>query len=172
MITLRKAESTEQDIALLYELSHVSFLATYKDILSAEQLDYMMDMMYSLDSLKEQLIVLDHRYYIAYKESVPCGYVSISEHEDQIFMLNKIYLLPSYQGQGIGRELIDFVKAYALEHSATDKASVTLHVNRNNKAKQFYEHLGFRIDSAGDFDIGAGFIMNDYIMRVDLQKSK
>ena len=43
-----------------------------------------------------------------------------------------------------------------------------LNVNRNNKALQFYEHMGMRKLREGDFPIGNGYYMNDYIMGLDI----
>ena len=39
-----------------------------------------------------------------------------------------------------------------------------LNVNRNNKALQFYQHMGMRKLREGDFPIGNGYYMNDYII--------
>lgn len=44
-----------EDILLIRELAERSFLPTYKDILSVEQLEWMFDWMYSCESLREQL---------------------------------------------------------------------------------------------------------------------
>ena len=43
-----------------------------------------------------------------------------------------------------------------------------LNVNRNNKALQFYEYMGMRKLREGDFPIGNGYYMNDYIMGLDI----
>jgi ribosomal protein S18 acetylase RimI-like enzyme len=43
--------------------------------------------------------------------------------------------------------------------------SMTLQVNRNNKAVEFYKKFGFEIIDEQDFDIGNGYYMNDFIMR-------
>lgn len=43
-----------------------------------------------------------------------------------------------------------------------------LNVNRYNKALEFYLRMGMQIDRSGDFDIGGGFYMNDYILRKSL----
>jgi hypothetical protein len=60
----------------------------------------------------------------------------------------------------------------ALEHVKTEshgrKARVELNVNRSNKAVSFYRHLGMTVLRQGDFHIGNGFYMNDYIMGLDL----
>ena len=45
---------------------------------------------------------------------------------------------------------------------------VELNVNRNNKAVTFYEHMGMHKDRQGDFPIGNGFFMNDYIMAIEI----
>jgi len=40
-----------------------------------------------------------------------------------------------------------------------------LQVNRQNyKAVNFYFKMGFIIESVGDFDIGGGYFMNDFVM--------
>ena len=43
-----------------------------------------------------------------------------------------------------------------------------LNVNRNNKALQFYAHMGRRKLREGDFPIGNGYYMNDYIMGLEI----
>ena len=42
--------------------------------------------------------------------------------------------------------------------------ALELQVHRQNKARNFYEKLGFVIIKEKDFDIGNGFFMNDYVM--------
>ena len=43
-----------------------------------------------------------------------------------------------------------------------------LNVNRNNPALGFYEHMGMKKVREGDFPIGNGYYMNDYIMGLDI----
>ena len=43
-----------------------------------------------------------------------------------------------------------------------------LNVNRHNPALGFYEHMGMSKAREGDFDIGNGFYMNDYIMGITI----
>ena len=74
-------------------------------------------------------------------------------------------MLPAQQGKSIGKLLlhhvIDLVKAKGAK-------TLLLNVNRNNKAKEFYEHLGFKVISEEDIDIGEGYFINDYIMSYKL----
>lgn len=164
--------ASEADIMTIHDMAEVVFRHTYMDILSPEQMDYMMDWMYSPVNLKKQLED-GHVYFIAYRDSNPCAYVSVQpdgtgEDGKMLFHLQKIYVMPSEQGCGLGRKM--FAHALAFASSAADghPASVELNVNRNNPAVGFYRHLGLKILRQGDFYIGNGFYMNDYIMGIDL----
>lgn len=54
------------------------------------------------------------------------------------------------------------------DEAGSRPVSVELNVNRNNQAVGFYRHLGMEILRQGDFHIGNGFYMNDYIMGLNL----
>ena len=75
MFTIKKA--TTNDIQLINEMAQIVFPATYREILSKEQLDYMMDWMYSPKNLRKQMEEEGHKDYIAYKDGVSDGYVTI-----------------------------------------------------------------------------------------------
>ena len=75
MLTIRKA--TLDDCQLIHELAEQIFPETYKDILSPEQKDYMMDWMYSLENLRKQMTEEGHVYQIGYQDERPIGYVSV-----------------------------------------------------------------------------------------------
>ena len=100
MIRSRKAGI--DDIALIRDLAEKSFLPTYKEILSADQLDWMFDWMYSADSLRRQ-IEDGHVFFIAYDGDRPCGYVSVERQGEALFHLQTIYVLPDFQGKHVGR---------------------------------------------------------------------
>ena len=53
MPTLRQA--AKDDIMLIHELALQAFPATYRDLLSQEQMDFMMDWMYSPANLEKQM---------------------------------------------------------------------------------------------------------------------
>ena len=66
MFTIKKA--TLADIEVIRTLAAQTFLATYQHILTPEQIDYMIDWMYSSESLRNQMEKEHHIYYIAYEE--------------------------------------------------------------------------------------------------------
>lgn len=161
MFTTRKA--TTDDIQLINRMAQSIFPATYRDILSEEQLDYMMDWMYSPCNLRKQMEEEGHIYYIAYRGDEAAGYVSIQPEGEHLFHLQKIYVLPHYQGFHLGRILFEQA-IRAIKEIHPEPCEMHLNVNRNNKALQFYEHMGMKKVAEGDFHIGNGYYMNDYIM--------
>lgn len=165
MFTTRKA--TTADCKLIHGLALQTFPATYKEILTPEQIDYMMEWMYSPDNLRKQMEEEGHVYLLAYNGDEAVGYVSVQPEGEDLFHLQKIYVLPSAQGTHCGsflfREAIKYIKTV---HPAP--CTMELNVNRYNKALHFYEHMGMKKVREGDFPIGNGYYMNDYIMGMEL----
>ena len=165
MLSIRRA--SEADCALIRRLAGEVFPATYREILAPAQLDYMMEWMYSEESLREQLRG-GHVFYIASCDGEPCGYVSVERQDEDLFLLQKIYVLPRFQGLGVGeflfRHAVEYIRSV---HPAPCR--MELNVNRNNRALHFYERMGMRKLREGDFPIGDGYYMNDYIMGLDIK---
>ena len=165
MFSIRKA--TTNDIHLIHEMAWVVFPHTYKEILTPEQIDYMMEWMYSEDSLHKQMEEDGHIYYLAFKGDAPAGYLSIQPEGEHVFHLQKIYVLPSFQGMKLGKQLFEqAIKAIKELHPAP--CQMCLNVNRQNKALAFYERMGMVKVDEGDFPIGNGYYMNDFIMGMDM----
>ena len=165
MFTIRKA--TTNDIALIHQMAWVVFPHTYHIILTPEQIDYMMEWMYSEKSLQKQMKEDGHIYYLAFKDDEPAGYLSIQPEGEHVFHLQKIYVLPSFQGMNLGKLLFEqAIQAIKELHPAP--CQMRLNVNRQNKALTFYEKMGMTKLDEGDFPIGNGFYMNDYIMGLDI----
>lgn len=200
--------ATKDDLQTIHDMAQVVFRHTYRNILSPDQMEYMMEMMYSLPNLNAQ-IDEGHHYYIAYDGdaglsdctyadgceaagscevcgrdsqgdacSMPCGYVSVQRQgADQdgveVFHLHKIYVMPQFQGMGIGMRLfqtvIDHVRSEInCDTDSQSEARIELNVNKHNSAVAFYEHIGMRIIHEEDYPIGNGFYKTDYIMALDL----
>ena len=125
----------------------------------------MIDMMYSPASLQKQMEEDDCTFIIVYNENEPVGFASFNESEPAIWKLNKIYVLQSQQGKGTGKFMINYIISDIKSKAAK---ALQLQVNRNNKAKNFYEKLGFEVIKTADFEIGNGYFMNDYVMELSL----
>lgn len=152
------------DINTIGFLAQQIWPAAYGEIISAEQMEYMLKMMYSPVSLTEQMTVKKHQFVIAELDENPVGFASFSSEDESVCRLHKLYVLPGIQGKGLGKALIDFVKD-AIYPGAT---VLRLGVNKQNKAIQFYKKQGFVIIQDLVTDIGSGYVMDDYIMEVKI----
>jgi ribosomal protein S18 acetylase RimI-like enzyme len=162
LFTIRKA--TAEDIPLIRELVFKVWPQTYASIIAQEQIDYMLGKMYSPASLQKQMHT-GSQFIFVYDDDEPVGFASFFEQDPSVFKLDKLYVLPSKHGKGTGRFMIDHIIHDVRQKGAT---AIQLQVNRHNKAKDFYEKLGFVIIEEKDFDIGHGFFMNDYVMEKKL----
>ncbi|MDU1890867.1 MAG: GNAT family N-acetyltransferase [Dysgonomonas sp.] len=155
--------ATEDHIFIIQSLSERTWPVTFKDILTHEQILYMMDMMYSTSALQKQMKELGHHYLLAEEDGEYFGYVSyeVNYKDKNMTKVHKIYVLPSAQGRGVGRLFIDAVGEIAKNN---DNNALSLNVNRNNKAIDFYSRMGFDIAYSENIDIGNGFLMEDYVM--------
>jgi GNAT superfamily N-acetyltransferase len=72
-----------------------------------------------------------------------------------------LYVLQGQQGKGLGRSMLQFIFGVIGPEGAQ---VLRLNVNRFNKARQFYEKLGFRVIGEEDVAIGNDYFMIDYIM--------
>lgn len=159
--------ATTEDIPVIRAMATVTFPDTYKEILSPEQIDYMMEWMYSEESLHRQMVEEGHVYYIVYKDNLPAGYLSIQPEGEDIYHLQKLYILPHYQGMHLGEQLFKQAIA-AIRELHPSPCQMRLNVNRHNKALTFYQRMGMVKVDEGDFPIGNGYYMNDYIMGMDI----
>ena len=166
MFEIRKA--TLEDIPLINELAWIVFPHTYKELLSPGQIEFMMDWMYSPANLQKQMTEDGHTYFIAYEGNEPAGYLSIQPEGEHTYHLQKIYVLPSFQGKKLGKQLFNYA-IQAIKELHPEPCQMRLNVNRyNTKAVDFYFRMGMKKVFEGDFDIGHGYLMTDYIMALDI----
>lgn len=164
MILLRKGK--EEDLPTITDLAERIWPATYGAYLSDEQLRYMLDKMYNQGELLSQL-EKGYVFLIAEEDDKEIGFASFSltNPETEGYKLHKIYVLPEMHGKGVGKILMNEVVSLVRRNGGK---TLQLNVNRNNKAKDFYEKAGFIIKETIDLDIGNGFFMNDYVMEKQL----
>ncbi|MDH2206892.1 MULTISPECIES: GNAT family N-acetyltransferase [Empedobacter] len=150
----------EKNIHLVQPLANEIWNECYKDLLSQDQINYMIDMMYNTDKVNEGIANGDV-WEILKIDNVPSGYLHYKLDENNTVFLSKIYLKESNQTKGIGQLMLNRVVDYAREKGAK---AVHLTVNKHNaKAIRFYEKNGFKNMESKTFDIGNGYIMDDYI---------
>ena len=166
LFTIRNA--TADDIPLIRTLAKQIWPQSYEKILKRPQVNYMMRLIYSADALKKQMAE-GHQFIIIYNNSIPVGFASYSELEPTIYKLHKVYVLLNQQGRGTGKFAIEQVLAAIQPKGAV---ALRLNVNRFNKAKGFYEKLGFTVLKEEKIDIGGGYFMDDYVMEKSITNAQ
>lgn len=153
------------DIPSIQRIAASVWPVAYRDILSPEQLQYMLALFYSESALTGQMEDGGHRFFLASTEDeMPAGFASFSISE-KTAQLHKLYVPPQTQGSGTGAALLQRCEEEAARCGA---GKIQLNVNRHNRARTFYERHGYRIISEEDIDIGHGFFMNDFRMEKNL----
>lgn len=153
--------ASPQDISLIQQLAQQVWPHTYQHILHPNQIQYMMNMSYSTPAIQDQMN-RGHFFFIVYNGSQAVGFASISAVAAGHYRLHKIYVLGSEQGKGTGRLVVESLIQYL--RNAGGK-NLELNVNRHNRARSFYEKMGFVVVREEDINIGEGFYMNDYVMQ-------
>lgn len=159
-------QATSKDIPIIQEIANITWPITYGDILSEQQLEYMMNMMYSEESLLKQFKA-KLLFFLAQEGDIVLGFMSCENNyeNNKVTRIHKIYILPEAQGKGVGKLLIDKVIELAKENQS---GFVSLNVNKFNKAIGFYQKIGFEIIGKEDIDIGKGYLMEDFKMELKI----
>jgi ribosomal protein S18 acetylase RimI-like enzyme len=152
---------------IIKDLAYAIWPTAYSEILSLEQLTYMLGMFYSETALKQQMEEKGHIFYLAKNDTGKyVGFVAYEINcEPHKTKIHKIYVLPETQGTAVGKLLFNLVVEEAKENN---QKAVFLNVNKYNKAKDFYTKFGFIITKEEVIDIGNNYIMDDYVMEVEI----
>lgn len=159
--------NTDENFTSIRAISEEVWPIAYGEILSHEQLDYMIEMMYSVASLQEQANEKGHHFILAVNDKDTVGFASYEFNYNGLAAtkIHKIYILSTQQGKGIGKMLIDYIANVAHQNNQKD---LLLNVNKNNVAIHFYKKLGFLITAEEVIDIGKGYVMDDYVMQLSI----
>lgn len=162
MIHLEKINKTQ--LPIIKDLAYQIWPDAYGEILSSEQLNYMLDNFYSVENLEKQLSN-GQVFELLLEDKNVVGFVAyeFNCNNSELLKIHKIYLLPETQGKGFGKFIIDEVVKIAKNNN---QKGVFLNVNKYNKAQFFYQKLGFNIIKEEVIDIGNDYVMDDYVMEL------
>lgn len=149
------------ELPAISRLAEKIWQAYYPPIVGQAQVEYMLKKFYALDALEKQQQE-GQTFYLIEDESNAIGFISISGKSDGHFFIHKFYIDSDQQGKGVGKIVFEQIKLLLKSDALT---SIKLTVNRQNfKAINFYFNIGFSIKEVADFDIGNGYVMNDFVM--------
>ncbi|MGJ8661347.1 MAG: GNAT family N-acetyltransferase [Bacteroidota bacterium] len=156
-------KANKDEMQDLSNLAREIWPITFKEILTVEQIDYMLNWMYNPETLSEQSDN-GHEFYFLKHEKTKIGFVGIQNNYPEIGLLriHKIYLKPTFHGKGLGKFMLEKIEERA---RMNDLRGLHLNVNRYNSVYNFYTYLGFDTLKKEDIDIGNGYLMEDYVMQ-------
>ncbi len=155
------------DFSELATLAETVWYQHYPSIISREQIAYMLNGRYTDEKLSRYLDSSTQWCWLLRESNQSIGYVScaLAPRPDQL-KLEQLYLLSEHKGRGLGKLMMNHVFAWARQHHCR---SVWLTVNKNNvDSIAVYQKTGFYVREEAQFDIGHGYIMDDYVMEIIL----
>lgn len=163
---MKITKATIENIPLIKEIAEKSWRKHYPGILSNEQIEYMLEQMYSETELKNHFENPNYHYYLLSDDENFLGIMGFENHyQKDTTKLHRIYLLEEAKGKGVGKFAIIFLKNQAKE---SGDQRIILAVNKQNSSYHFYTSQGFKIYEEGVFEIGNGYVMDDYLMEFNL----
>lgn len=155
-------KSTADHVNHIHDLVHQIYYPTYKDILSKDQIDFMLDKRYSIASLQQYMNIEQDFYLLQDTDTNELlGFMALKAIDRAVMRIEKLYLLPNSQGKGCGRLFIDYAQDIAQSLGIN---ILELNVNRHNKAYYFYLKQGFKVIQEIDIPY-YGYVLNDYVMQ-------
>ena len=160
MIQIVKASL--DDVQLIHRLAHAIWPEAYSNILSSQQIDFMLEKAYTISAITE-FMSQGQCYVLALEETNPVGFMAMRLKSDGL-RIESLYLLPETRGKGHGRELIAHAQQIGLQESCP---YLELNVNRRNPAFHFYQKVGFSLHRTVDIPYH-GYLLDDFVMRKPL----
>ena len=153
----------EADFETVARLGETIWRSHYPKMISMAQIDYMLAGRYTPRELGRYLNADDRWLELLTLAGKPVGYCSYARTSTPGEMkLEQLYLLQECRGKGLGGLMLRHVEAQARRHALS---VLILQVNRLNvDSIAVYRKAGFTVREEATFDIGNGFVMDDYVM--------
>ena len=173
MITLFR-QCTIDDLAILQPFSRQRYFETFADMNTPENMTAYLDEAFAAEKIRAELSDTNAAFYFLYWDGKLAGYLKLNEapaqtdlHDEQSLEIERIYVSKEFQGDGLGRYLMDQAISIAIQRK---KKYLWLGVwEKNEKALRFYKRNGFYQVGTHSFVMGDDE-QTDYIMRKDLEE--
>lgn len=158
-----KEVKTTNDILEVELMAKEIWNQHYVTIIGKEQVDYMIKFFQNKETIEKQIFKESYLYYIIQDENQNAGYFAIvPNNEKKEMFLSKIYIYLNFRGKGLSKEVINYIESVCKRDLLK---RIYLTVNKYNlNTIEVYKKLGFKIIDSAVFDIGNGFVMDDYVM--------
>jgi diamine N-acetyltransferase len=165
------AVETDAQIERVAELAREIWLEYYPQVIGREQTEYMIATLQSAAAIGEQLRARTSYFLLTRVPPVldgsplELGYAAVEARAGTLF-ISKLYLLAAARGKGLGQRALHALRDFA---RALGLCQLELTVNRNNAlALRAYERFGMQVVGTKYAEIGGGYAMDDYVLRLDI----
>ena len=148
-----------EELNQLQKINRQSFAETFSSGNTEENIKEYLDKSFSTDKLKSELADKNSRFYFAFPDDVPVGYLKINFgksqteiKDEQALEIERIYVLKEFHGKKVGQLLYEKAVEIAQEKGLE---YVWLGVwEENLRAIQFYRKNGFEVFDKHFFKLG------------------
>lgn len=157
----------------LQYLCRTTFYETFFDSTDEEDMRKFLAETYSAEKLSAELANSESVTFIAYKNGTPLGYLKLNIGNaqtekciDNALEIQRIYILKSAKGQGIGSAFMQIAENFASEKKLS---TIWLGVwEHNEPAKKFYKSKGYEKFSQHTFVIGDD-MQTDFLLKKEMK---
>ncbi len=172
MSELQIWRATEQDAALIAEISRETFYDSFAAQNTAEDMALFMEQQFATELLIKEVTDKANIFFLTFSGATPAGYIKLKpgthpEIKDTTAALEicRFYARKTFIGKGIGKAMMQHAIQYA-----EDNAYHTIWLGvweHNQRAIDFYKQFGFQKFSAHDFVLGND-VQRDWLMRKEV----
>ena len=163
---------TIEDIDMLCDFSRKTYFETFAHMNTLEDMEAYLNKAFDMNKIRAELMDVNSSFFFLYFDDKLAGYLKLNEapaqtdiNDEQSLEIERIYVSKEFQGEGLGRYLMDTAISIATQQK---KQYVWLGVwEKNDKALLFYKKNGFYEIDTHSFFMGDDE-QTDYIMRKDL----
>lgn len=158
---------TQEQAAVTADLARQIWQEYYSPIIGPEQVEYMLSRFQSSERIWQDINEAGYRYSLVEVDGQPAAYMAVkTDNDEHSLFLSKFYIDQKYRQQGLGRLMLDEQIQYCRSFGLN---SIWLTVNKNNQQSiAAYYKLGFVQTDSVVNDIGDGYVMDDFVMRLTI----
>jgi len=142
-----------KDVESIRQLLHDTWLDTYAEFIPCDDILEYLEGYYNEDVLRSFFADQNIVGFVAEVDGAVAGYEkTFFDRKEKRLYVQQLYVLPRYQGSGLGKQLM----AFAADHAQTyDLDCVWLGVMVNNTAALlWYQNMGYQIIEKTPFKLG------------------
>lgn len=155
---------TPADLQRVEALARAIWTEHYTPIIGEDQVTYMLDRFQTAERMLGDIRDHNYHYILLEDQGTPVGYAAWQpDPQISAAFLSKLYVDTAYRGRGLGRMLLDHI----CQQSGARKIWLTVN-KKNTNSIAAYQKMGFQIVDVLLNDIGSGYVMDDYLMELEL----